>query len=100
MTGSTHEYRSLNVGELLNDGEKLIAVATIAVNDDGEYSLHIVDVVGAPITMTPAQKANALRQLATGVEAEAIFRGDVETEQLADNAAAETTDSAGEDDRG
>lgn len=56
------------------DDHKLLAVTTIALDGAGEYSLHIRNVVDAPITMTPSQQANALRFLATGIEAEAVGR--------------------------
>ena len=56
------------------DHHELLAVATIALDAAGEYSLSIHNVVDATITMTPAQQANSLRILATGVEAEAVGR--------------------------
>lgn len=58
----------------LPDDHELLAVATIALDAAGEYSLSIRNVVDASIRMTPAQQANALRILATGVEAEAVGR--------------------------
>lgn len=58
----------------LPDHHELLAVATIALDAAGEYSLSIRNVVDASIRMTPAQQANALRILATGVEAEAVGR--------------------------
>lgn len=58
----------------LPDDHELLAVATIAHDGAGEYSLHIRNVVDATITMTPSQQANALRVLATGIEAEAVGR--------------------------
>lgn len=87
MTNSIGDSRNVNLAELLGDGEELLAAATIAVTADGEYSMHIADVDGAPVTMTPAQKAHALRMLATAVEAEAIFSG-LEADDV-DNPAAE-----------
>lgn len=48
--------------------------ATIALDGAGDYNLSIRNVVDATITMTPTQRANALRILATGVEAEAVGR--------------------------
>lgn len=59
----------------LKPGEELLAVATIAIGADGDYQMHIANVVGASRTLDPAQQAKALRILATGVEAEAIARG-------------------------
>lgn len=59
---------------LVPDDQKLLAIATIAIDAAGEYSLSIRNVVDAPIAMTPEQQANALRILATGIEAEAIGR--------------------------
>ena len=58
----------------LPDHHELLAVATIALDAAGEYSLSIHNIVDASIRMTPAQQANALRILATGVEAEAVGR--------------------------
>ncbi|KTR74301.1 hypothetical protein NS234_19210 [Microbacterium oxydans] len=58
----------------LPDDHQLLAVATIAVDGAGEYSLSIRNVADAAIKMTPSQQANALRILATGVEAEAVGR--------------------------
>lgn len=58
----------------LKPGEELLAVATIALGPDGDYQMHIADVVGASRRLDPDQKAKALRILATGVEAEAIAR--------------------------
>lgn len=58
----------------LPEDHELLAVATIALDGAGEYSLSIRNVVDATITMTPAQQANALWILATGVEAEAVGR--------------------------
>lgn len=58
----------------LPEDHELLAVATIALDRAGEYSLSIHNVVDATITMTPAQQANALRILSTGVEAEAVGR--------------------------
>ena len=59
---------------LVPDDRKLLAAATLAVDAAGEYSLSIRNVLDPTITMTPAQQANALRILATGVEAEAVGR--------------------------
>lgn len=72
---STHigDSRNVDLGELLGDGEELLAAVTIAINAEGEYALNIADVHGASTTMTPTQKAHALRMLATAVEAEAVF---------------------------
>lgn len=58
----------------LPDDHELLAVATIALDGAGAYSLSIRNVVGATVMMTPAQQAKALRILATGVEAEAVGR--------------------------
>ena len=57
---------------LVPDDRKLLAAATIAVDAAGEYSLSIRNILDTTITMTPAQRANTLRILATGVEAEAV----------------------------
>jgi hypothetical protein len=56
------------------EGQDLLAVATISLDRDGQYQLNVRNVVDAPLTLTPAEQANALRLLATGVEAEAIGR--------------------------
>jgi hypothetical protein len=56
----------------LAEDEDLVAIATIAITSAGEIKLHLADVAGAAVTMTAAQKAHALRMLATAVEAEAI----------------------------
>lgn len=53
---------------------ELLAVATIALDGAGEYSLSIHNVVDAPLRMAPAQQARALRILATGIETEAVGR--------------------------
>lgn len=84
---STHigDSRNVNLAELLGEGEELLAAATIAINAEGEYAMNIADVAGAPITMTPAQKAHALRMLATAVEAEAIFSAPLEQIPEADH---------------
>jgi hypothetical protein len=84
---STHigDSRNVNLAELLGEGEELLAAATIAINAEGEYAMNIADVDGAPITMTPAQKAHALRMLATAVEAEAIFSAPLEQIPEADH---------------
>ena len=60
----------------LPEDHELLAVATIALDRAGEYSLSIHNVVDATITMTPAQQANTLRILATGVEAETFGQGE------------------------
>ena len=54
----------------LPDHHELLAVATIALDAAGEYSLSIHNIVDAPLKMTPTQQARALRILATGIEAE------------------------------
>ena len=64
------------ISVLVPDDQELLAVATIAVDAAGEYSLSVRNVLDAPVTMTPEQQANALRILATGVEAEAIGRAE------------------------
>ena len=56
----------------LADGEELVAVATFAITTGGEIKMHMADVTGATVQLSPQQKARALRMLATGVEAEAI----------------------------
>lgn len=56
----------------LADDEDLLVVATIAIDAAGEYQMHVADITGARVKMTAAQKARALRMLATAVEAEAI----------------------------
>lgn len=56
------------------EGQDLLAVATIALDRDGQYKLSIRNVVDAPLTLTPVEQADALRLLATGVEAEAVGR--------------------------
>lgn len=61
----------------LPDDHELLAVATIALDAAGEYSLSIHNIVGASIRMTPTQQANALRILATGAEAEAVGRENI-----------------------
>lgn len=61
----------------LPDDHELLAVATIALDTAGEYSLSIHNIVGASIRMTPTQQANALRILATGAEAEAVGRENI-----------------------
>ena len=58
----------------LPDEHELLAVATLALDGAGEYSLSIHNIVDAPLRMTPAQQARALRILATGIEAEAVGR--------------------------
>ncbi len=78
MTTPTDGHDGLSLAELLGAGEQLLAAVTIAMNSDGEYAMNIVDVDGAPMTMSPDQKANALRMLATAVEAEAIFHGSID----------------------
>lgn len=64
------------ISVLVPDDQELLAVATIAVDAAGEYSLSVRNVLDAPVTMTPEQQANALRILATDVEAEAIGRAE------------------------
>ena len=66
--------RSLNV--TVPDGEELLAVATFAVDADGQYRMAIANVADTSINLTPSQQARALRMLATGVEAEAVGRSD------------------------
>ena len=61
----------------LPDDHELLAVATIALDAAGEYSLSIHNIVDASIRMTPTQQANALRILAIGAEAEAVGREDI-----------------------
>lgn len=56
------------------EGQDLLAVATISLDSAGEYQLNIRNVIDAPLTLTPAEQANALRVLATGVEAAAVGR--------------------------
>lgn len=56
------------------EGQDLLAVATISLDSAGEYKLNIRNVIDAPLTLTPAEQANALRVLATGVEAAAVGR--------------------------
>lgn len=58
----------------LPEEHELLAVATIALDSAGEYSLSIHNVVDAPLRMTPTQQARALRILATGIEAEEVGR--------------------------
>ncbi len=56
------------------EGQDLLAVATISLDSAGEYQLNIRNVIDAPLTLTPTEQANALRVLATGVEAAAVGR--------------------------
>lgn len=73
------DSQNVNLAELLGEGEELLAAVTIAINAVGEYAMNIADLDGAPVTMTPSQKAHTLRMLATAVEAEAIFDAPEET---------------------
>lgn len=58
----------------ISDDQELLAVATIALDGAGEYSLSIHNIAGATVALSPTQQANALRIFATGVEAEAVGR--------------------------
>lgn len=62
------------------DGQKLLAVATIAIDGDGEYQLRLANIAGSSV-MTRVQQVNALRLLATGIEAETVYNGD-QTDQV------------------
>lgn len=54
----------------VREGSELLAVATFMRASDGEYTMRIANVTGA--AWSPAEQAQALRMLATGVEAEAV----------------------------
>jgi len=56
-------------------GHELLTVATIVVDEHGEYHMRATNITGASTKLTLEQQARALRILATGIEAEHVFAG-------------------------
>lgn len=59
------------------DEHELLAAATIAIDEDGQYQMNLNNVVGASIAMTRSDQVRYLRMLANGIEAEATYSGDI-----------------------